>query len=173
MTRPSQLQEIIRRLGQASAAPIHLRKLLLSPEQEFFAFTAPAEHQGVAAEVYERLGQAAVNIRLIGQYLAKDGVLRVGLSVDVGSGVAADEIFRMATVRGRLSTLEHVEQARILSLYPFNGRPEVLERAFLELRRRRIQILATSSATSVLSCVLIEAQVEDALQHLQQVVILE
>jgi len=164
---------MIRRLGQTSAAPIHLRKLLLSPEQEFFAFAALPEHQGVAAEVYQRLGQAAVNIRLISHYQAKDGVLRVRLSVDGCSMAAARGVFHAATVRERMSAFEHVEQARILSLYPFNGRPEVLERAFLELRRRRIQILATSSATSVLSCVLIEAQVEDALQHLQQVVILE
>jgi aspartokinase len=169
----SQMVEIIRRLGEASAAPIHLRKLLLSSEQEFFGFIAPRHRREISAEVFDLLGRAAVNIRLISQYLTDGGDLCVRLCVDGCSGPAAREVFREETVRGAVQRFEHLQDARVLSLYPFNGRPEVVERVFTELRKREIRILAANSATSVISCVVSGAQAEEAVDHLKRVIIFQ
>lgn len=175
MTRSasSQMVEILRRLGEASAAPIHMRKLLVSPAQDFFGFTVTAEHRDVSRDVFERLGRAAVNIRLISQYGTEAGDLRIRLSVDRCSGDAAREIFQHREIRGSVVDFEHLEDTRILSLYPFNGRSEVVERVFGALRRGQIDILATSSATSVISCLVPGAQVDAAVQQIKRVIVLQ
>jgi aspartokinase len=173
MIPDSKMVDIIRRIGEATPSPIKLSKLLQSPEQDFFSFSVAIGNWTIATKIFELLAQSSVNIRFIVIHAGKNEDARVQLCVDTKFQREALNIFQTEEIAEAIQEFHHHDSAIILSLYPFNGQPQVAERIFTILRLLGIEILGANTATSVFSCVISESDLDPVVTSLKEVFVLQ
>lgn len=169
MSANSKTLEIIKKLGDARPPQIRLSRLLQSPAQGHFSFRVSSDNRSFVVRFFELLGEESVNLRLITENLGADGEVRIQFCCD---GEAQGKVLRMLQNEESSAVIKefhHVEEAVILSLYPFNGQPQVAGRVFTIFRQKGIEILGANTATSVFSCVVPAKALEAAISNLKQV----
>jgi aspartokinase len=173
MVTHSRMLDIIRRIGEATPPPIKLSRLIQSPEQDFFSFALISEKWMTSARVFELLAKSSVNIRFICQHLGKGGDLRVQLCADTKFQDKILKVFQTDEIARVVQEFSHQAGVVVLSLYPFNGQPQVSVRVFGTLRHHNIEILGANTATSVISCVVLGRDLELAVSTLKQIFVLQ
>ncbi len=172
MTSDSKLLDFISKLGEASPPPIRLSRLFQNREQDFFSFGTAGDEQAVLAEVFEKLGRSMVNIRFINHYTAENGRFNVQFCIDSVFREIATGLFSSPEIAERIHGFQHVASAAILSLYPFQGQPQVAERALSELERLGAKILGVNCGASVLSCVIESPHLDSVVEGFKQAFII-
>jgi aspartokinase len=172
MTTESKSLDFISKLGEASPPPIRLSRLFQSREQDFFSFGTPEDKPAVLAEVFEALGRSMVNIRFINHFTAENGRFNVQFCIDSAFREIAANLFSSPEIAKRIHGFQHVADAVILSLYPFQGRPQVAERALSELERLGARILGVNCGASVLSCVIESPEPDSVVEGFKQAFII-
>ena len=171
MTANSKTLDIIKKLGDATPPPIHLSRLLHSPIQSNFSFAVSSDERGIAVRIFELLGEASVNLRFVSEYTGAGGEARIQFCCDADAQQIVLEVFKKMGAFAVLREFRHLHAVVVLSLYPFNGQPQIAGRVFAVLRQRGIEILCANTATSVFSFVVSADDLEPAVSSLKQVFI--
>lgn len=165
----SSMLEIIRKLGDATPAPVHLSRLLQSPLQDHFSFALSSENRAVAVRVFELLAEASANLRFISEHLGERSKVRIQFCADAEARREVLGVFQTEEISRAIEEFHHRNGVVILSLYPFNGQPQIAERIFAVLRQQGIEILGVNTATSVFSCIVANSDMEAVMSNLKKV----
>jgi len=169
----SRMLEIIRRLSEATPPPIRLSRLIQSPAQGYFSFMLRNEHRDVAVRLFQALGKASVNLRYLSEHLGENGRARFQLCCDTEAQAQVLKLLQADDAADRIEAFCHVEEALVLSLYPFDGQPELAGRVFGVLKQLGIRMLGASTATAVFSCVISSRDTATLIAGLREVFLWE
>lgn len=161
--------EIIRKLGDATPPPIHLSRLLQSPIQDHFSFAVSGENREVAVRLFEFLGEASANLRFISEHVGEHGKIRIQFCADAEVQGVVLGVFQTKGISKAVNEFRHRSGVVIISLYPFNGQPQMAERIFAVLRQQGIEILGANTATSVFSCIVANSDMKAVISNLKTV----
>lgn len=168
MEEESKTLEIIRRVGAPKPEKISITGILKSPDLALLNLTLPAGNDSPAA-VLSLLGAHRVNIRFISLYEDARETRQLTLCVEAESLPASLEALQSHQASLGIGDLSSHSPVRIISIYPYKERALVAERLLTSLRLSGIEPLAVNNATSVLSCVLDSARLEEALTCIEHV----
>jgi aspartokinase len=171
MATDSRIVDIFKRLGDETPPPIRLSRLLESPVQGYFSFVTHRDDRGTVVRILESLGNASVNLRFISEHPGGKGEVRIQFCCDADDQETVAKMFQRAEFSRAIRELRHIDAVVILSLYPFNGQPQVAGRVFAILRKRHIEILSANTATSVFSLIVSLGDLASVIASLKQVFI--
>jgi aspartokinase len=168
-TATSSMLDILKKLGDATPPPIHLSRLIESPLQDLCSFAVERDRRAVLPRMFELLAEQSVNLRFITEQPGEMGACRIQFSFDAEARERATEVFEKLEIAKAMKEFKRHEAVVILSVYPFNGQPNVAERIFTVCRQAGIQIRGVNSATSVFSCIVSGSELEALLSCLRKV----
>ncbi len=145
--------------------------ILTYPGLRLIAVVSSPDRPGVASTIFESLGARDLNVQFIVQGVDQYGDAHVQFCVSAG-----DLQDVLTTLRPKFaSTLEtrisEGPPAALISVYgpDFRERPGIAGRAFGALAKNGINILAISTSISTVSCVIADADLDDAVRALHEV----
>ncbi len=152
MDRETKLIQIIRKIGAPKPPRIKLTGILESPDVDLFSFLFAVNT--ALCGVLEHLSNSKINIRFITKTNSRNkyGMARICTDTDYRDEV--NSIFEQEVKKRFIENLDARPNVRILSLYPFKGDPRVAMHVINTLNADKIEILAVSTASSVISCVI-------------------
>lgn len=168
-TANSSMLEILKKLGEATPPPIRLSRLLQSPLQDICSFAVEREKRAIVPRIFELLAEQSVNLRFITEQPGEMGTCRIQFSFDAEARERAAQVLEKAEIAEAIKDFKHHDAVVILSVYPFNGQPNLAERIFTVCRQTGIQMHGANSATSVFSCIVSSSEVEALLSDLRKV----
>lgn len=168
-TATSSMLEILKKLGEATPPPIRLSRLMHSPLQDLCSFAVARDKRAVVPRIFELLAEQSVNLRFITEQPGEMGSRRIQFSFDAEARERAAQVLEKAEIATAIDDCKRHEAVVILSVYPFNGQPNLAERIFTVCRQAGIQIHGANSATSVFSCIVSSGQLEALLSGLKKV----
>ncbi|HVO85037.1 MAG TPA: hypothetical protein VMU60_11485 [Syntrophobacteria bacterium] len=168
MDERSKTVEIIRRVGAPEPEKISITGILKSQDLSLLLLTLPVTDDPPAA-VLRLLGSHGVNIRFITLYDTSPESRLLTLCVEKESLNASLELLRSQQAALDIQSISHHPRVRIVSLYPYKERAQVVERLLTSLRLSGVEPLAVNNASSVLSCVLSSEKFQEALSCLDHV----
>jgi len=161
--------EILKKLGDATPPPIRLSRLIQSPPQDLCAFVVDEDKRAVVPRLFELLAEQSVNLRFITEQPGEKGTCRIQFSFDAEARQRAAQILEKPEIATAIKDFKRHEAVVVLSVYPFNGQPNLVERVFTVCRQAGVQILGANSATSVFSCIVSSGALETLLAGLKKV----
>jgi aspartate kinase len=131
---------------------------------------AVPDRPGIAAAILGQLGGRAINVQFIVQCIDHAQQDQVALCVDRDDLPAALEIVKCLAPEIEAGRVEPVREVAIVSIFgpDFRERPGIAGAMFDALAARGINILAISTSISTVSCVIVSAMLEEALQALRE-----
>jgi len=170
-TAQSPMLGILKKLGDATPPPIRLSRLIQSPLQTLFSFAFDRDNRALVAKLFELLAEQSVNLRFISEHPGEAHMTRIQFCADAEAQARALGCLAKTEIAEAIWEFSHHEEMIIVSLYPFNGQPNVAERVFTISRQREIKIRAANTATSVFSCIVSADRLEALISALKQVFI--
>jgi aspartokinase len=132
--------------------------------------TAVPDRPGIAASILRQLGDRAINVQFIVQCIDQTQQDQVALCVDRDDLAPALEIVKQIAPAIEAGKVEPVREVAIVSIFgpDFRERPGIAGAMFDSLAARQINILAISTSISTVSCVIVSAKLDAALQALRE-----
>jgi len=165
MAGKTKLIQIIRKVGAPEVPKIKLTGILESPEQDLFSFSYGKN--SVLRNILEHLGNSSINIRFMSKSSYANNHATARICIDSKYHEKVKEILSRKDVITSIDRLIYQPGVRILSIYPFKGDPKIAMRFFDALNSKNIEVLATNTATSVISCVIPSRKLPLAKQQLK------
>lgn len=161
--------DILKKLGDATPPPIRLSRLIQSPLQDLCSFSIERDKRAVVPQMFEMLAEQSVNLRFITEQPGEMGTCRIQFSFDAEARERATGVFEKPEIAKAIKEFKQQEAVIVLSVYPFNGQPNLADRIFTVCRQAGIQISGANSATSVFSCIVSSSELEALLSALKKV----
>lgn len=155
---------IIRDVGIPTPPKLKLIGLLESPEQDLYSFSCTTNT--ALFKILEYFAESSINIRFISKNAVVNNRTWIQICTDPDSERLIQTIVRKRDIKSSIEKFTHQHGVKILSLYPFKGDPWVVKCLFDSLLSRKIEILATNTASSVISCVIRKQDLPLAIRHL-------
>ncbi len=152
MQKKAKLVQIIRKIGAPEPPRIKLTGILESPEQDLFTFSFRAED--ALCNILNFLGDLSINIRFLSKTPQSDNHYWARISTDPDQREKVLAIFSRREITNNISGFTSHQGVRIISLYPFKGNPGVAIHLYNTFHSNNVEILAISTASSVISCVI-------------------
>ena len=166
MKEQSKTLEIMRRIGAPRPEKIRITGILQSPVLASLTLLLPGGDSDSSAAVLELMGDNEINIRFINKYKDSAGNTSLCLCIEADLlDMALDVLDTNEASLGIRDFMYH-PKVKVISIYPHKERPRVAERLLTILGMRGVDPLSTNNASSVISCVVKNEYVEQALAGL-------